>query len=254
MSSVNHHNKHHRHYKDTIDDYHGDTSQDQRALEPLRAPPDFRGPTEERYCTDVLCLFFLVLAWAVMTSLGVYALHNGDYRLVLYPLDYQGNVCGAPPLDDQMADMTDYPYLLYVNYYTGGVCVNQCPQLTGLVQDNLTDMQTLVTYAGIFQADSAQLSFEWAAEWVSPHYSNYDVSDNNNETLALASPLNCTVETCFGNNATDPLQSWTSQGVNEGYGYAYYVGDTYQFFHRCYLTQQVSFQNKRIMDTTTTQQ
>lgn len=54
-----------------------------------------------------------------MTGLGIYAYREGDYRLILYPLDYAGNVCGT----DYGLDMTEYPYLYYVNDFAGGVCV-----------------------------------------------------------------------------------------------------------------------------------
>jgi hypothetical protein len=79
-------------YKATIDDYNGDDAEDEYAHQTLQAPPDFRGPTEERYCTDIFCLFLLVLSWIVMTGLGAYASQNGDYRYIVYPLDYQVRV------------------------------------------------------------------------------------------------------------------------------------------------------------------
>lgn len=37
----------------------------------------------------------LIATWVVMTGIGLYAVSNGDYRLVLYPLDYDGNICGT---------------------------------------------------------------------------------------------------------------------------------------------------------------
>ncbi|KAG7345808.1 plasma-membrane choline transporter family protein [Nitzschia inconspicua] len=234
------HNDHHYRYKETIDDYNGDSRDDQEAHELLKAPADFDGPTRDRYCTDVLCLFFIVLAWIIMTGLGVYAVHNGDYRHVLYPLDYQGNICGT---DYNGVDMVDYPYLLYVNFYTGGVCAAECPQLAGETTDSLTDMQTLVTYGGIFQGPDAQLSEDFVQ--LSPHYQSMvtnttTIDDNRNLNFQ------CTMETCFGsvdtNNSFDPRQSWTSPGINQGFGMAYYVGDTYPLFQRCFLTKEADDQ------------
>lgn len=55
-----------------------------------------------------------------MTGLGIYAMREGDYELILYPLDYQGNLCGT---DHGKVDMTEFPYLYYVNDFAGGVCV-----------------------------------------------------------------------------------------------------------------------------------
>ena len=88
--------------------------------EKLNAPPDFDGPISHRRCTDVLCTLLLFGMWISMTGLGIYAIQNGDYRLILYPLDYDGNVCGT---DYGGINMTEFPYLYYVNDYSGGVCV-----------------------------------------------------------------------------------------------------------------------------------
>lgn len=86
--------------KRSIGDYDGDDE----ANEKLHAAADFDGPVTDRYCTDLLWLILLCLCWAGMTAVGGYAVYNGDYRLVLYPLDYDGNVCGAD-LNDR--DMTE---------------------------------------------------------------------------------------------------------------------------------------------------
>ena len=53
-------------------------------------------------------LVLLVVVWAAMTAIGIYAVSEGDYRLVVYPMDYDGNVCGT---DFGGVDMTDYPFL-----------------------------------------------------------------------------------------------------------------------------------------------
>lgn len=76
--------------------------------EKLVRSADFDGPTRHRHCTDVLCLVLLVVVWAAMTAIGIYAVSEGDYRLVVYPMDYDGNVCGT---DFGGVDMTDYPFL-----------------------------------------------------------------------------------------------------------------------------------------------
>jgi hypothetical protein len=200
--------------KSKIEDY----DDDDEAHEKLVAPADWNGPIEDgRHCTDVFCLFLLVLSWVAMSGVGGYAILNGDYRLILYPLDYQGNVCGT----DYGNDMTDYPYLWYVNSYTGGVCVNECPSLDGKVSDNLTDVRTLITYSGIWQTP------EGGAELPSDFLQVGDYS-------SASDAQECTLDTCYPNNSTQ--DSWTSQGVAKGFGFAYYVGDSYELFWRCYLT------------------
>jgi choline transporter-like protein 2/4/5 len=188
----------------------------------LVAPADFDGPTKDRHCTDILMLLALIAMWVAMTGVGIYAVTNGDYRLVLYPLDYDGNVCGT----DFGLDMTEFPYLLYVNSYTGGVCVKECPDLTGKVSDNLTDIGTLVTYNGVFQADNGSLS-ELPLDYI-------QVGDYSSSTDAIS----CTDDTCFPQQS--PSLSWVSNGVNQGFGYAYYAADSYELLWRCYLTTEAS--------------
>lgn len=69
-----------------------DDEEDNKKLE---APADFNGPTESRRCTDILWLGLLIASWVAMTGVGLYGYKNGDYRLVLFPMDYDGNVCGT---------------------------------------------------------------------------------------------------------------------------------------------------------------
>jgi hypothetical protein len=192
----------------------------------LRATADFDGPTKHRHCTDVLCLLLLVAHWIVLTGIGIYAIVNGDIRLILNPLDFDGNICGT----DFAADMTEYPNLLYVNNFGGGVCVKKCPDLDGVVADNLTDVRTLVTYGGIWQIEGAELE---------PNF--IEIADYSNSSDARM----CTEETCFPNNST--VESWTSEGISEGYGYAYYAASTYELLNRCILTTNAESALKSIV-------
>ena len=186
----------------------------------LRAPADFHGPTEHRHCTDLLLLILILASWVAMTAIGIYAVSNGDYRLVVYPLDYDGNICGLN-YQGSNADMTDYPYLHYINYYSAGVCVKECPDLNGQTTDNLTDIGTLITYAGIYQVANGTES-ELPPDFV--QVGNYSASED---------ALECTDDLCWRGNA---IASYNSQGINRGFGYAYYVGDTYEVLLRCYYT------------------
>jgi hypothetical protein len=81
--------------KETIEDYN--TDDDTEAHEKLIAPADWDGPVgkDGRSCTDLLCLLLLIASWAAMTWIGMYAIANGDYRYIVYPMDYDGNVCGT---------------------------------------------------------------------------------------------------------------------------------------------------------------
>jgi len=140
-------------------------------------------------------------------------MQQGDYRLILYPLDYDGNLCGT---DKGQVDMTDYPYLYYVNDFSGGVCVKECPKLA-----NITDPKTLVTYTGLYQVDGSYITSDDIA------IADYSYS---NETLE------CTETLCYPDN--NPEKSFTSYGVNMGKGFAYYAMDTYELMWRCVFTDE----------------
>ena len=257
-------------------------TKDEDMGEQLSAPPDFDGPTARRKHTDVICALMLWAMWISMTGLGVYAVQNGDYRLILYPLDYAGNresfsfsssadffVCvpsqvqssiappfaqimflkkpnyrltNPPPPDESRApsphsrdgwcddaikvcgtdkgsiDMTDYPYLYYVNEYTGGVCVKKCPNLNGGA-----DPYTLVTYDGLYQVAGSVVT--------DADISVADYSSTNNT-------LKCTLDMCYPDG--DPEQAYTSAGVNEGKGFASFAVDTYELMWRCVFTDEGS--------------
>jgi len=183
--------------------------------EKLEAPADFDGPSNDRVCTDVLCSLLLVGMFAIMTAIGIYSIQNGDYRLILYPLDYDGNVCGTNVGD---IDMSDYPYLYRVNYFGGGVCVKACPSFSS----GYADEYTLVTYGGVYKVDG--LADENAPTVEMPDYTN----SPNVQT--------CTQENCYPNN--NPAESFTSSGVNYGNGYAFYLTDTTSYLHRCFTSTE----------------
>ena len=224
--------------------------------EKLVRSADFDGPTRNRHCTDILCLGLIIACWVAMTIIGIYAINEGDYRIVLYPMDYDGNICGT---DFGHIDMTDYPHLFYVNGYTGGVCVSECPTVrrsiteeaveetvnddpqetnstetptnsttatTTSVESELIDVKTMVTYGGVWQAEGS---------WLDPDFvqiGNYSTTED---------VLYCSQEKCFP-DLDDPWSSWTSDGVRRGYGYAFYAGDTYELLWRCYYTTEAEKQ------------
>jgi Plasma-membrane choline transporter len=195
----------------------GGMSDDDHAAAKFVAPADFDGPTKHRHCTDILCVLLIWLHWAALTGIGIYAIQNGDYRLVLFPIDYDGNVCGT----DFAADMTEYPNLLYVNSYTGGVCVKECPDLNNKTIDNLTDIRTLITYNGTWQVDGSQLPLDYVK------VADYSQSNDTRQ---------CTEALCYPNN--NATMSWNSLGILQSYGYAYYAASTYTVLNRCYVTTE----------------
>lgn len=210
---------------DVYDDENRHDDLDKDAQQKLRAPPDWDGPVQNRQCTDSACLLLLLIALVVFGIIGVYSRQEGDARVIVYPMDYDGNICG---LDLRGVDMTDFPYLYYVNSYTGGVCVESCPEQG-------VDMRTLITYDGIWQAENATLSSDFLS------VADYSLSENL---------LSCTEEDCFPNNSVE--ESWDSVGINRGLGYAYYVGDSYPLFRRCYLTSDSEVEIAELTGSATT--
>lgn len=114
--------------------------------------------------------------------------------------------------------MTDYPYLYYVNEYTGGVCVKKCPNLNGSA-----DPYTLVTYDGLYQVAGSVVT--------DADISVADYSSTNNT-------LKCTEDMCYPDG--DPEQAYKSAGVNEGKGFASFAVDTYELMWRCVFTDEGS--------------
>lgn len=221
------------------------SSEEDERNDKLVRSADFDGPTRHRHCTDILCLGLIIVMWVVMTAIGIYAISDGDYRLVLFPMDYDGNVCGA---EYNGVDMTDYPNLFYVNSYTGGVCVSECPSIArnltneeeagsdaesnATITTQRVDVRTFITYGGVWQADGAWLEKDFI-----------QMADYNFTSDAQY----CTEETCFP-EPDNPAASWTSRGVRKGFGYAYYAGDTYELLWRCYYTTEAERQIEEALE------
>ena len=112
--------------------------------------------------------------------------------------------------------MTDYPYLYYVNDYSGGVCVKQCPTINGGA-----DPYTLVTYDGLYQVTGSIVTDADVAV--------ADYASTNNT-------LTCNANLCYPNG--DPEQAYASLGVNRGAGFAWFAVDTYELMWRCVFTDE----------------
>lgn len=98
---------------DDLTTVYDDELYEQEAKERLVAPPDWNGPIQRRHCTDLPCLTLLLASWIVMTCVGYMAIQEGDYRVIVYPMDYDGNICGmhfTSGGDGGGQDMTEYPF------------------------------------------------------------------------------------------------------------------------------------------------
>ncbi|XP_070177370.1 choline transporter-like protein 2 isoform X2 [Littorina saxatilis] len=97
--------------------------------------PSRKGPIRNRSCTDILCCIIFLVFIVALGALGVFAYVWGDPKLLLYPTDSDGNLCG-------FGDFKSKPKLLFFDLIQCGkvgpgvfvqgcptpqVCVAECP-------------------------------------------------------------------------------------------------------------------------------
>uniref|UniRef100_A0A8C4H5J2 Choline transporter-like protein n=1 Tax=Dicentrarchus labrax TaxID=13489 RepID=A0A8C4H5J2_DICLA len=78
--------------------------------EPRKYDPTFKGPIQNRGCTDIVCCILFILAILGYIAVGILAWSQGDPRKVIYPTDSRGQFCGqaGTPLEKK-------PLLFYFN-------------------------------------------------------------------------------------------------------------------------------------------
>uniref|UniRef100_A0A8C6WQ87 Choline transporter-like protein n=1 Tax=Neogobius melanostomus TaxID=47308 RepID=A0A8C6WQ87_9GOBI len=78
--------------------------------EPRKYDPTFKGPLQNRGCTDIVCCILFIVAILAYFAVGILAWSQGDPRKVIYPTDSRGQFCGhaGTPLEKK-------PYLFYFN-------------------------------------------------------------------------------------------------------------------------------------------
>ncbi|XP_067829000.1 choline transporter-like protein 2 isoform X2 [Heptranchias perlo] len=104
--------------------------------EPKKFDPSFKGPIENRSCTDIMCCIIFFLALVGYFIVGIVAWTHGDPRKVIYPTDSRGEFCG------QVGGRNEHkPFLFYFNILkcasplallefqcpTPQTCVDKCP-------------------------------------------------------------------------------------------------------------------------------
>ncbi|KAM9457402.1 choline transporter-like protein 2 isoform 1-T1 [Clarias gariepinus] len=104
--------------------------------EPKKYDPSFKGPIQNRGCTDIICCILFILAIVGYFAVGILAWSQGDPRKVIYPTNSRGEFCGqaGTPWENR-------PYLFYFNIMkcaspvvllefqcpTTQICVASCP-------------------------------------------------------------------------------------------------------------------------------
>ncbi|XP_030264235.1 choline transporter-like protein 2 isoform X3 [Sparus aurata] len=105
--------------------------------EPRKYDPTFKGPIQNRGCTDIVCCILFIIAILGYFAVGILAWSQGDPRKVIYPTDSRGQFCGqaGTPLEKK-------PLLFYFNIMkcaspmvllefqcpTTQMCVEKCPE------------------------------------------------------------------------------------------------------------------------------
>ncbi|XP_039518664.1 choline transporter-like protein 2 isoform X2 [Pimephales promelas] len=105
--------------------------------EPKKYDPNFKGPIQNRGCTDIICCIFFIVAIVGYVAVGILAWTHGDPRKVIYPTDSMGQYCGQGNLEKQpllfyfnMMKCASPMVLLEFQCPTPQVCVEKCPNRT----------------------------------------------------------------------------------------------------------------------------
>ncbi|XP_077986585.1 choline transporter-like protein 2 [Glandiceps talaboti] len=106
--------------------------------EPHKYDPSFKGPIQNRGCTDIICCVLFIAFIAGMFVVGYFAWGNGNPNKLIYATDGRGQMCGYDTL------VKDKPYLFYFDLVdcasatsllelqcpTTQICVSECPSST----------------------------------------------------------------------------------------------------------------------------
>ncbi|XP_029939049.1 choline transporter-like protein 5-B isoform X2 [Salarias fasciatus] len=104
--------------------------------EPRKFDPNFRGPVQNRSCTDVVCCVIFVIVILGYIALGTVAWIHGDPRKVVYPTDSHGQFCGQQNTPNankailfyfNMLKCANPAVLINLQCPTTQLCVSKCP-------------------------------------------------------------------------------------------------------------------------------
>lgn len=115
----------------------GLSDEERQLREPLKYDPNFRGPVTNRSCTDVICCILFLIFILGFVVVSYFAFTRGDYKLLLYPMDTEKQLCGYGELKDKpnllFFDISRCatPAIFLMGCPTTQVCVKDCPSQTG---------------------------------------------------------------------------------------------------------------------------
>lgn len=80
------------------------------------------GVNRNKKMTDRLCCFVYIGMLVLVIGTLCYGVAKGNIRMLTYPVDADGNLCG-------LGDASEFPFLYYTNYYFPiyKTCVKKCP-------------------------------------------------------------------------------------------------------------------------------
>lgn len=93
-------------------------------------------PLRDRRCTDLGCLFLMVIFWLIFIAISIYAFIDGEPQRYLRGYDSYGNICGTRnvykmdlPLSGRDLTNSKYVFFLDPNNITNSphICVERCP-------------------------------------------------------------------------------------------------------------------------------
>ncbi|XP_018554173.1 choline transporter-like protein 2 isoform X2 [Lates calcarifer] len=105
--------------------------------EPRKYDPAFKGPIQNRSCTDIVCCILFIIAILGYIAVGILAWSQGDPRKVIYPTDSRGQFCGqaGTPLENKrllfyfnIMKCASPMVLLEFQCPTTQMCVEKCPE------------------------------------------------------------------------------------------------------------------------------
>ncbi|KAM4535030.1 choline transporter-like protein 2 isoform 2-T2 [Fundulus diaphanus] len=104
--------------------------------DPKKYDPSFKGPIQNRGCTDIVCCILFIIAVLGYIAVGILAWSQGDPRKVIYPTNSRGEFCGQAGSELEKKRLLFYfnimkcaspMVLLSFQCPTTQMCVENCP-------------------------------------------------------------------------------------------------------------------------------
>jgi hypothetical protein len=179
---------------------------------------DWNGPIENgRHCTDIFCLFLLVLSWVAMSGWRL-CYSMAIIALTFILSDYQGK-CLWDGFRDRHDGLT--PICGNVNSYTSGV--NACPSWREKSVTTWPDVRTLVTHSCLADPGWGERNWNWQPA---------ATTTASGRLWQCQWTQVCTVDTCYPNTFYD---SGRPSAQAKGFGFAYCRRSVMNPW-RCYMT------------------